>query len=107
MKVKYTAVLLSLCAVALPIHADTSTKEKPPIVKSSAASHKININKADINILVGSVKGIGRKRAQAIIAYREEHKGFKSLDELADVKGFGQGFLNKNRVKLQEVFEVD
>ena len=49
-------------------------------------SHKIDLNKADAAALTGSVKGIGKKRAEAIVAYREGHHGFKAVQELAEVK---------------------
>ncbi|HAT9933855.1 TPA: helix-hairpin-helix domain-containing protein, partial [Legionella pneumophila subsp. pneumophila] len=42
-----------------------------------------------------------------IIAYRENHQGFKSLEELAEVKGIGQRFVDKNREKLKEIFVIN
>ena len=35
------------------------------------------------------VKGIGAKKAERIIAYREEHGKFDSVEELKNVKGIG------------------
>jgi competence protein ComEA len=106
MKARYIAVLLSsLFVVTLPAHADPSSN-KHTVNKIAPVQNKIDINKADISVLTGSFKGIGKKRAQAIIAYRESHKGFKSLEELAEVKGFGQQFIETNREKLKEVFVV-
>ena len=35
------------------------------------------------------VKGIGAKKAERIIAYREEHGKFNSVEELKNVKGIG------------------
>lgn len=57
-------------------------------------------------MLTGSIKGIGKKRAEAIIAYRKSHHGFKSLEELAEVKGLGQRFMAVNRDKLNQVFTL-
>ena len=37
--------------------------------------------------------GIGEKRAQAIVAYREEHGPFQTVDELDKVEGIGEGIL--------------
>ena len=38
---------------------------------------------------VERIKGVGEKTAQAIIAYRDAHGGFNSIDELQQVKGIG------------------
>ncbi|WP_298625032.1 helix-hairpin-helix domain-containing protein [uncultured Legionella sp.] len=105
MKARYIAVLLSLFVVTIPVHADTVSKNPQP--QQASVSHKINLNHADLSTLTGSFKGIGKKRAEAIIAYRESHKGFKSVEEFAEVKGFGQKFVDKNREQLKQVFEIN
>ena len=111
MKATCIAVLLSSVTLMLPVHANVTPQKQPPIVKHATeiktASNKIDLNKADVSQLTGSFKGIGKKRAEAIIAYRDGHNGFKSLEELAEVKGFGQRFLDTNREKLKDVFVVN
>ncbi|WP_412757709.1 ComEA family DNA-binding protein [Legionella bozemanae] len=106
MKAKFIAVVLSLSVITLSAHAvntkENSIKKKPPVV-----IHKVDLNTADLSMLTGSVKGIGKKRAEAIIAYRKNHHGFKSLEELAEVKGLGQHFVTANRDKLNQVFVVN
>ncbi len=56
----------------------------------------VNINTASQQQLE-SINGIGPKRAQAIIEYREKHGEFKSVDELSKVEGFGKKLLEKIR----------
>lgn len=112
MKAKLIAVLLSLVAVSVSAQATTSPSQKPPIVKhlpekTKSVSNKIDLNKANLSQLAGSFKGIGKKRAEAIIAYRESHHGFKSLEELAEVKGIGQHFLDTHREKLKDVYVIN
>ena len=48
----------------------------------------ININTATQEELE-SLPSIGEVRAQAIITYREEHGGFRTIDELKEVSGIG------------------
>ena len=58
------------------------------------AVQKVNINTATVEQLV-EVKGIGEVLAQKIVEYRQAHGGFKSLDELDNVKGVGGKTLEK------------
>ena len=44
-----------------------------------------------------AIKGIGSTKADAIIEYRKQHGAFKSVDELNNVKGFGDKSVEKFR----------
>lgn len=61
-----------------------------------AAAETININTAGKAELM-AVRGIGEKRAEAIIAYREQHGPFKSVDDLANVQGIGPAIVKDSR----------
>ncbi len=60
------------------------------------AADAIDINTADKATLM-EIKGVGEKRADAIIAWREQNGPFKSVDELASVSGIGQSIVDDNR----------
>lgn len=47
-----------------------------------------------------SIKGIGEKKAQRIIEFREK-KRFNSVQELNEVKGFGSKLINKIKDKVE------
>ncbi len=51
-----------------------------------------------------SVKGLGPVKAKAIIEYRNKYGMFKSVEELANVKGIGAGILKQlgDQVSVQE-----
>lgn len=68
-------------------------------VSLGAWAGKVNINEADAAALAG-LNGIGKARAEAIIAYREAHGPFRSVEDLVKVKGIGPAFLDKNRDQL-------
>lgn len=59
----------------------------------------VNINTADAPALM-AIKGVGEKKAQAIVQYRKEHGPFKSVDELANVPGIGEKTVESNRNNL-------
>ncbi len=57
----------------------------------------VNINTADAKTIAASLQGIGQKKAEAIVKYRKTHGKFKSIKELAKVKGIGLKTLQKNK----------
>ena len=65
----------------------------------SSAFAAVNINSATQSELE-AVKGLGPAKAKAIIAYREAHGNFKSLDDLDNVKGFGRSSVEKLKGEL-------
>src|SRR5258706_16146954 len=66
---------------------------------AGAAFAAVNINSATKGGLV-TLKGIGDKKAQAIIDYRKKNGEFKNVDDLEKVEGIGPGTMKKNRSQL-------
>ena len=59
----------------------------------------INLNTADASQLC-TLGGIGQSKAEAIIAYREEHGGFTSVEEIMNVEGIKEGTFSKIKDKI-------
>lgn len=59
----------------------------------------ININKASEAELT-QLEGIGAKKAQQIILYRQVIAAFATADDLANVKGIGKAIVDKNRQRI-------
>jgi competence protein ComEA len=72
----------------------TAPETAPATEMATPAEMKVNINTADEAALT-SVKGVGKSKAKAIIAYREKNGAFKSVDELTKVKGIKEKSLAK------------
>jgi competence protein ComEA len=65
-----------------------------------ATAAPVNINTADAKTIETGLVGVGPKTAKAIVDYRAKHGAFKSVDELAKVKGIGPKLVEKNRANL-------
>ena len=61
----------------------------------------VDINKASAQEMSESLKGVGLKKADAIVAYRKANGPFASIDDLANVKGIGEKTIAKNKDNLQ------
>nr|WP_269844797.1 helix-hairpin-helix domain-containing protein [Methyloprofundus sedimenti] len=74
----------------------------------SVFAEPIDINKASAKEIATSLNGIGDKKAEEIVDYREKHGDFKSIDELSNVKGIGVKTIEKNRnnIKLKSQEKV-
>ncbi len=57
-------------------------------------SAKVNINTATVEELI-SLNGIGEKKAESIVEYREKIGSFATIDELKGVKGIGDKIFSK------------
>ena len=64
------------------------------------AAEKIDINTADVTTLDRVLLNIGPAKAQAIVAYRTANGPFRSIEQLALVKGIGLKTIEKNRDRI-------
>ena len=60
----------------------------------------VDINSASAKEL-SSLKGIGSKKAEAIVKYREKNGKFASAEEIVKVKGIGKKILEKIRDDIE------
>ena len=56
---------------------------------SNSKQGTVNINTATLEELQ-TIKGIGKKKAEAILQYRKEHGAFRTKEDLLQVKGIGK-----------------
>jgi competence protein ComEA len=91
------AFLFGSTLLVLPVaNAAVTTADNRPAA-ASETTRPVNINTADAATLAGSLRGIGRSKAEAIVAYRSENGPFKSVDDLVNVKGIGAKTLEQLR----------
>lgn len=102
--------ILSCCLAALfaalPMTVPASPSQSTPVAGEAQGDAvqsvpvKLNLNQADAIVLQTGLSGIGKAKAEAIVAYREAHGPFASIDELLEIKGIGKALLDRNRERL-------
>ncbi|MFO3722744.1 ComEA family DNA-binding protein [Pseudomonas sp. HLMP] len=98
----FTGLSFSLSAApnATPVPTTELTTTQTVASAADAQSARINLNTADALTLQKELNGIGKAKAEAIVAYREANGPFASVDELLEIKGIGNALLERNRDKL-------
>lgn len=90
-----------LITLLLAFSFSQSAVAKSASVKQSAEQMtSVNLNKAGAKEIAKTLKGIGIKKAKAIVEYREKHGDFQSVEELASVKGIGVAIIAKNHRRI-------
>lgn len=67
--------------------SDTQATGDQHSTSNTAQQAQVDLNKASVSDLM-RVKGLSASKARAIVAYRKKHGDFKTVNDLAKVKGF-------------------
>lgn len=70
-------------------------------VNSVPAPVKISLNTADAEMFAANLIGVGLKKAQAIVDYRQKYGPFTAPSQLAEVPGFGVVLMKQNLARLK------
>ncbi|WP_195995184.1 helix-hairpin-helix domain-containing protein [Citrobacter portucalensis] len=76
------------------------SKAKLPAKASDDEGTRVSINSASAEDLARVMNGVGLKKAQAIVSYREEYGPFKTVDDLKQVPGMGSSLVERNLAVL-------
>ena len=63
-------------------------------------SQMVQLNSATASELAQGLVGVGQRRAQAIVDYRQKVGDFRNDDELSQVKGIGSHVLDANKARI-------
>jgi competence protein ComEA len=63
----------------------------------TATAAPVNVNTADAKTISEALSGIGLKKAEAIVKYRDEKGSFKTAEDLVNVPGIGEKTVAKNK----------
>ena len=70
------------------------------IAGSAFAAEKVNVNTADAATIDRVLLNVGPAKAEAIVAHRKANGAFRSMEQLALVKGIGLKTVEKNRDRI-------
>lgn len=113
------AAVLACAGMSASVHAAQSSSAKAQAVQTKASETsgeqtkasasvkagddegtRVSINTATAEALAQAMNGVGLKKAQAIVSYREEYGPFKTLDDLKQVPGMGNSLVERNLAHL-------
>lgn len=69
------------------------------LILATSAFAKVNINSASADELA-TLNGIGKAKAEAIVAYRTAHGNFAAAEDLTKVKGIGSKLIEKIKEEI-------
>ncbi|WP_299266263.1 helix-hairpin-helix domain-containing protein [uncultured Psychrosphaera sp.] len=94
-KTTFTLIIFTLLITcSVPSFSAELNKPFVEIDESMEVQAKLNVNEADVSQLT-KIKGLGPKKAQAIVSYISENGKLTSLDELVNIKGIGTKLVKK------------
>lgn len=95
LKTKLGLLLLSIVLPLSPILAGEKVVETHQGIEIT-----VNINQASAEEIATLLKGIGLKKAQAIVEYRQQNGAFKTKEDLSLVKGIGAATVKQNAERI-------
>ncbi|MFQ3230549.1 ComEA family DNA-binding protein [Reinekea sp.] len=90
-------IVLSAIAPSM-VFADTSSSAAEEVILF------VDINVDSAEKMSDLLKGVGLKKAQAIVEYRQENGPFETVEDLLNVSGIGPATLEKNRSAIKVGF---
>ncbi|MDW6092621.1 ComEA family DNA-binding protein [Vibrio rhizosphaerae] len=97
LKILLLSVLSIIC---LPLHTVYAADKPASAVMNERPANVVNINSATAEEVAATLSGIGLKKAQALVNYREEHGPFTQIEDITAVKGIGPSLIEKNRRRI-------
>lgn len=94
----------SVSAAPEPVSAAVTQSSNPASKPEAAAQpqqDQVSINEATAEQLSAVMNGVGLKKAQAIVSYREQYGPFSAIQQLSEVPGIGNALIERNAARLK------
>ncbi|WJV63676.1 helix-hairpin-helix domain-containing protein [Pectobacteriaceae bacterium CE70] len=105
---------LTVMVQATTVEQKGALEKSSEVMKSSVPKQKlekaiiadsdedeVNINTATAEQLATIMNGVGLKKAQAIVTYREQNGPFTQIEQLQEVPGIGAALVGRNLSRLK------
>lgn len=104
LKALFAALLLSVFSV--PASAQDNAPDRPAAQHEAAVGAAeegalVSINTAGAEQFASVLKGVGLKKAETIVRYREQNGPFTAIEQLQEVPGIGPALFERNRARLK------
>ncbi len=102
----FLATFLSFSSTAYSASSDvlknkSSKTATEKVIKKAAIAQSVNVNKANAEEISVALKGVGLKKAEAIVKWRKANGKFTNVSQLLEVKGIGEKTLAANKTKIK------
>ena len=97
----YQTSLSAAPAPASDSHAAAKTELSSTPSSAVPQQEKVSINEATAEQLSAAMNGVGLKKAQAIVSYREQYGPFSAIEQLNEVPGIGNALVERNAARLK------
>lgn len=94
------STLLMLSSPVASVYASQETESVQPQAAERSIEITVNINSASAEELATLLSGVGQKKAQAIVDYRQANGQFQSKRDLTNVKGIGEAIVARNEPRI-------
>lgn len=68
---------------------------------TASSAEAISINNASAEQLAAAMNGVGIKKAESIVSYREKYGPFSAVEQLKEVPGIGNALVERNMARLK------
>ncbi|HCR3022359.1 MULTISPECIES: ComEA family DNA-binding protein [Serratia] len=103
-----TALLLCLAGPAAAVEKNEEPMLSTPashggqsVMTKATEEAAVSINQATAEQLAAALSGVGLKKAEGIVRYREQNGPFTQVEQLQEVPGIGPALFEKNRTRLK------
>lgn len=99
----FTMIVGAGALAALPVKAAESVPVSPQVSSTvgKEAAAQVSLNQASAEELAAALNGVGLKKAEAIVSYREQYGAFTAIEQLREVPGIGNALVERNLSRLK------